>query len=236
MAAGKGTRMQCQDKNKVAMLLGNKPLVLRIVHLLKTLDLGAIVAVVGYAKESVIEALAGENVLTVEQTEQLGTAHAVQVGLKKLPEKISDVIVIYGDDASLYPASLLNTLVIKHMGSNAAVTFITFTVSEPKGLGRVLRDENGNVSEIVEEKNATEEQKKVNEINSGCYIFNKAFLAKYLPRIGKNPVSGEYYLTDIIELALKNNEKVETVEGKNFPWRGINTPDELKAAEKQISL
>lgn len=236
LAAGKGSRMKSVDKNKVTIHLGNKPIVLRIVHLLQQLHLQTIVAVVGFAKESVMEVLAGENVVFAEQKEQMGTGHATEVGLEKMPEDIADVIVLYGDDASLYPISLLQNIVDQHQSHKPAVTMLTITVVDPKGLGRVIRDGENNVIGIVEEKNATEEQRRINEINPGFYIFNRNFLQTYLPLIEKNSVSGEYYLTDIIELALKNNETVETVEGKDLPWRGINTPEELQAAEQQIVI
>lgn len=232
LAAGRGSRMKLQEVNKVTLLLGDKAIVVRIVELLKQVQVGSIVAVIGHAKESVIDALKGENVIFAEQAEQLGTGHAVQVGLEKVPEEIEDVIVIYGDDASFYPVSLIENLIGQHCLNKAAVSFITFTVSDPTGLGRVLRNENKEVIGIVEEKNASDEQKKICEVNAGCYIFNRTFLANYLPQVKKNPVSGEYYLTDMVELALANNEKVSTVEAGDLPWRGINTADELEEAQK----
>lgn len=232
LAGGKGKRMKSLDRNKVTFNLGDRPIIARIVNLLKQLELEQIVVVSGFAKESVVEALKEENVTFAVQVDQLGTADAAKVGLSALNQKIKHVIMLYGDDASLYPLSLLKELVEKHALSNSALTFITFETDIPFGLGRITRDDNGKITSIVEEKNATDEQKKIKEVNPGCYIFSRVALEKYLPQIGKNELSGEFYLTDIISLLLKNGEKVETVNAGKMLWKGINTQEDLAEAEK----
>src|SRR5207248_2958048 len=109
-------------------------------------------------------------------------------------------------------------------------TFATTNLTNPRGMGRIVRDEKGKVVAIVEEKDATEEQKKISEVNAACYMFNTDFLKKYLPQMEKSAVSGEYYLTKLIQIAHSHNQPVETVaaEGK---WKGINTPEDLREAE-----
>lgn len=232
MAAGRGKRMKAKAINKVAVSLANKPMILHTILLLEHLSLESIVVVVGFAKESVMHALSGTSVLFAEQKKRLGTAHAVQCGLKKLPDSITDVLVLGGDDSAFYNKEILTKLLDAHFKSSASITFLTIEKDDPTGLGRVVRDEKGAVMSIVEEKDATSTQKRIHEINPACYVFSTAFLKKFLPKIEKSPVTGEYYLTSIIDLALRYNQKVETVQGGKLAWRGVNTKEELEEAEK----
>lgn len=231
LAAGKGKRMQSSDKNKVTLQLGNKPLILHSVHLLEKMNFSTIVAVVGFAKESVIEVLKDSPVVFTEQTEQLGTAHAVESGIANLLSNITDVLVIQGDDSHFYTEAIVNQLISAHTDFNAALTMLTVTVENPSGLGRIVRDNKENISAVVEEKDATAEQKRIHEVNPACYLFSLKFLKKYLPLVEKSPVTGEYYLTSLIDLAIKHGEKVHTVKGGKLKWRGVNTKEDLAVAE-----
>lgn len=235
LAAGRGKRMQSVDLNKVAMSLSGKPIILHIVEFMKKIGIGKIVVVVGFAKESVMQALSTEDVIYAEQTEQLGTGHAVEVALEKVPQEVTDVFVVYGDDAVFYidqHIPVMQELFNKHLSCDAAITFLTIDQDNPIGLGRIVRDSNEKIAAIVEEKDATEEQKKITEINPGCFVFRVGFLKKYLPQVEKSPVTGEYYLTSLIDIALKNGEDVESVKGGKLAWRGVNTPEELQQAEQ----
>jgi len=235
LAAGKGKRMNVSERNKVTMPLANKPMVLHIVHFMQSLNFGAIILVVGHEKASVERALEGEKVIFAEQIEQLGTGNAVQTGMSVLPENIKNVLVVYGDDAVLYSEKqrvIIEKLFEKHFMTSSQVTFLTIEQENPFALGRIIRDENGKVIAMVEEKDATEEQRKVTEINPGCFVFTVDFLKKYLPQIKKSPVTGEYYINSLIDLAIANNEHVETLQGGKLLWRGVNTPEELKLAEQ----
>lgn len=239
LAAGKGTRMKMVSENKVVLPLGDKPMIQHIVEFMSRLEIETIIVVVGFAKESVMEALKGFNVIYAEQIEPLGTGHALVCALSKLPEEIENVFVVYGDDAVLYKEN--NTPVIKRLlevqeSEKAAITFLTIEQSNPYGLGRIIRNSTGNVAAIIEEKDANEEQKKIIEINPGCFVFSVRFLQKYLSQIETSPVTGEYYINNFIDLALKNGEKVKTIRGGTMDWRGVNTPEELNAAEKLLSL
>ena len=231
LAAGKGRRMKSKDVNKVVIPLGNKQMILHTIDRLKELMISPIVVVVGFAKESVIKVLEG-NVIFAHQSRRLGTAHAVAVGLKKVPEDIDTVLVLNGDDSAFYTISIIEKLIEAHVNKNAALSFLTITVDNPIGLGRVIRDNNDKVIGIVEEKDATRRQRKITEINPACYVFEVEFLKKYLGKIKKSEVTGEYYLTSLIDIAIKNNEKLEAIRGGKIPWRGINTPEELKEAER----
>ena len=110
---------------------------------------------------------------------------------------------------------------------------LTVKHHNPTGLGRILRDENGVVVGIIEEKAATPEQKKIREVNTSCYCFRPYFLWKNIPKI-KRSASGEYYLTDLVALAATNHEKVVAVEANPEEWWGVNTPEELEEADRQM--
>lgn len=235
LAAGKGKRMSMGESNKVTALLGDKPIVRHIVQFMDHLHVKTILVVIGHAKDSVMEALRDEKVLFVEQKEQLGTGDALRLAVDELPRDITDVFVVYGDDAVFYNKTNLpymHQLFTQHLSENPAITFLTIEQDNPTGLGRIVRDKNDHVLAIVEEKDANEEQKLIKEINPGSFIFNVNFLKKYLPLIEKSPATGEYYLTSLVDIALKHGEKVRTVKGGKLAWRGVNTPTELEEAKK----
>lgn len=236
MAAGKGKRMQnFENVNKTISLLGGKPMIQRIVDFMQKINVEQIVVVVGYAKESIKDVLKHYTITYAEQVEQLGTGHAVKVALEALQPSITDVIVVYGDDAVLYSENnkdIISELITSHYKEQTAVTFLTIEQANPFGLGRIVRDADGHVVGIVEEKVATDEQKKITEINPGCFVFSRDFLNTYLDQVKKNEISGEYYLTDLIDLAQKNKQKIHAVRGGALAWRGVNTKEELEEAEK----
>jgi bifunctional UDP-N-acetylglucosamine pyrophosphorylase/glucosamine-1-phosphate N-acetyltransferase len=232
LAAGRGKRMNAKGKNKVTFTLADKPMVKHSVDLLEDMQFHSVVVVVGYAQESVRNVLANDtHIIFAEQTKRLGTAHAVATGFRKIHQDITDVLVIQGDDSAFYTKEIIAQLAAKHVDTNAAVTFLTVKLANPFGLGRVVRDDTGKVTSIVEEKDATEEQRMIQEINAACYFFSTKFLKKYLTRINKSPVTGEYYIVSLIELATKNREIVETMQAE-IPWRGVNTKEELAEAER----
>jgi bifunctional UDP-N-acetylglucosamine pyrophosphorylase/glucosamine-1-phosphate N-acetyltransferase len=234
LAAGKGKRMGLTDVNKVTVPLNNVPIVLHIVTFFRKIGIQTIVAVVGHAKESVMEILQGESVVFAEQQEQLGTGDAVRIGVSALPESVTDVVVVYGDDAVLYidkHRSTIEKLIMQHKTNKNAATFLTITQDNPFGLGRIVR-ENGRLVKIVEEKDATDAERAICEINPGCFVFSVAFIKKYQSQITQSPVTGEYYINNFIDLGIANNEKIETYQGGRMAWRGVNTPEELKRAEE----
>lgn len=231
LAAGRGKRMNAKDMNKVTFQLANKPLVKHSIDLLEHMEFKTLVVVVGFAKESVKEVLKDDkNIIFAEQTKRLGTAHAVACGFKKVPDSITDVLVINGDDSAFYTQEVISQLAAKHIDAGAAITFLTVKLANPFGLGRVVRGVDGKVTSIVEEKDATEAQRQIQEINAACYIFSTAFLKKYLKKIEKSKVTGEYYIVSLIEIAAKHGETIETIQVE-IPWRGVNTPEELQEAE-----
>lgn len=230
LAAGKGKRMNSARMNKVVLTLGNKQMILHTVDRLRELPIVPIIVVVGFAKESVMKVLEGR-VVFAKQSKTLGTAYAVTCALKKLPKDIRAVLVLNGDDSAFYTKDIIKNLIRSHWEKNAVLSFLTITVDNPMGLGRVIRKD-GKIIGIVEEKDATDIQRRIKEINPACYIFKVSFLRQYLNKVKKSPISGEYYLTSLIDIAIKNKQKIEAVTGGKILWRGINTPEELKEAER----
>ncbi|MCL5010529.1 MAG: NTP transferase domain-containing protein [Patescibacteria group bacterium] len=231
LAAGRGSRMKSRKKNKVVLSLGNKPMILHTVELLERSNIKPIIAVVGFARQSVMDAVNGKDIIFVYQRKRLGTGHALLCALRKLPSFLRDIVVLQGDDSALYTTDVIKKLVELHKMSNASITLLTVKLKDPTGLGRVIRDNKGKIRAIVEEKDATALQKKINEINPACYVFKVDFLRKYLRKIKKNKITGEYYLVDLVYLAISNNKRVESVK-KKLPWRGVNTKEELVQAEE----
>lgn len=233
LAAGKGTRMNSSDVNKVTLKLGGKPIVQRIIEAIKNAGIKDIVVVVGFAKQSVIKLLSPD-IIVAQQEEPQGTGHAVKVALPKIPPANKNILVVYGDDGLWFTPDILNNLYQKHIQSRADITFCTAIIDNPTGLGRVIR-EDGQVIDIVEEKIANNEQKAILEVNIGGFLIKKAFLEKNIDEIPKNPISKEYYFTDIIPVAAQKEANIQTLTLENFVWRGINTPEELAEAEKLLS-
>lgn len=232
LAGGRGKRMNSTSVNKVALSVADKPIILRTVELLESINISNIIVVVGFAKKSVKQALNDKDVIFVEQKKRLGTAHALSFGLGNIPAFLEQVLVLQGDDSIFYERELLTKLITTHVASKASCTFLTLEVDNPFGLGRVVRDSKKRIVGIVEEKDASESQKKIKEINPALYIFKVSFLNKFLKKIKKSDITGEYYLTRIIDIAVKNKKHIETVGGKAISWRGINTPQELQEAER----
>jgi bifunctional UDP-N-acetylglucosamine pyrophosphorylase/glucosamine-1-phosphate N-acetyltransferase len=231
LAAGKGKRMNSKSVNKVVLSLADKPMIVHAINLLQSINIKEIVVVVGFAKKSVISLL-GNEIIFAEQKKRLGTAHAVSCGLRKVPDYVTDVLIINGDDSAFYTKNIIDNLIKIHFLSTAALTFLTIDKENPLGLGRVVRGDNGRVISIIEEKDASEDQRLIKEINPGCYIFKVSFLKKYLKKVVKSKISGEYYLTSLIGIGIANNETIETLKGGALPWRGVNTKEELLEAEK----
>jgi bifunctional UDP-N-acetylglucosamine pyrophosphorylase/glucosamine-1-phosphate N-acetyltransferase len=235
LAAGQGKRMQMTNVNKVTLHIAQKPIIVHIVDFINNLKIETIVVVIGHYKESVIESLKEKNIIYAEQKEVLGSAHAVMTALTSLPKDITDVMVVYGDDAVLYSnknKSIISKALDLHQNNHNAITLLTITIDNPFGLGRIVRGIDGKISSIVEEKDATYKEREIQEINPGCFIFSVEFLKKYLPMVQKSKITGEYYLTSLIDLAVKNNEAVDTLQGGKLTWRGVNTKEELKQAEE----
>lgn len=235
LAAGKGTRMKANgSKNKVVYPLKGKPLITHTVSTLQKTGVDSIVVVTGFAEASVKEAL-GKNIIYAKQAKRLGTGHALKVGLTQVPAASDTIISLYGDDSAFYTPKVFKTLLTTHHQNQTSATVVTITKNNPTGLGRIMRDTSGHLQAIVEEKVATPTQKKITEINTGLYCFNAAFIRQAVKKIQKNPISKEYYVTDVIEWGIKQGNRVLALHWPDSTiWHGINTPQELKAAQKRV--
>ena len=203
LAAGGGTRMKSKTP-KVLHPIAGRSMVGHVLAAVRDAGAGRVVAVVGHQRDLVgphIGELMPEATIAVQE-EQLGTAHAVRVAVETVgtDELGGTVLVAYGDTPLLQGDSL-RALVADHEAAGRAITILSGVVAEPFGYGRILRDPDGAVTAIVEEKDASEEQRAITEINSGILAFDAAFLAAVLPRIGNDNAKGEYYLTDAVALA-----------------------------------
>ncbi len=235
LAAGEGKRAGLTDINKVTLNVAGTPILSQTLKKLSSLGIKNIIVVIGHAKESVLKLL-DQSIKVVEQAERLGTADALKVGLTAVPDSIKDVLVLYGDDSFNLDLNYLKQLYQTHTKNNNQMTFLTADLENPTGIGRIIRDNSGNIIDLVEEKDATDEQRKIKEVNIACYLFSLDFLKKYLPKIEKSSITNEYYLTQIIKIAIENNEKVEAIKINHPNWQGINTMDDLVKAEKLANI
>lgn len=197
LAAGKGTRMK-SNLYKVMHPVCGKPMIEHVVDLLGEMSLSHLVVVIGHGADAVKEHL-GTRVEYAFQPEQLGTAHAVSMSSPILQDKEGVTIVLNGD-TPLVRKETLQKLVLHHLSKQAAATVLTSIVDDPTGYGRIIRDENGDVRKIVEEKDATLGQKKVCEISTGIFCFDNQKLFQSLPQIKNDNAQQEYYLPDVIAI------------------------------------
>lgn len=231
LAAGKGTRMK-SDIPKVIHKVNGIPMITKIIDTLSRLNPEENILILGHKKEEVLKVV-GENCDYVLQTEQLGTGHAVIQAKEKLEGYDGDVMILCGD-TPLLRESTLKSLYEYHKESGAVTTILTSIYENPFGYGRIVK-EDGLVKAIVEEKEATEEIKKIKEVNAGVYCFNSKELFKALDKIDNNNEKGEYYLTDVIGIQVSENKKVQSfiLEDK-MEILGVNSKVELAQAGKVL--
>lgn len=229
LAAGKGTRMK-SVLPKVMQPLAGRPLLRHVVDTATRLAAVRTVVVYGHGGELVQKAFAAEPLLWAEQAEQKGTGHAVLMALPQLPEH-GKTLILYGD-VPLTTAATLADLINK-VGDGASMGLITLEMENPTGYGRIVRNGSGQVVRIVEQKDASEAEKTIREVNTGIFCVPNALLHRWLPKLGNQNAQGEYYLTDIIAMASAEGVAIETVQPE-APWEvdGINDKLQLAALER----
>lgn len=208
LAAGKGTRMKSAI-SKVLHPLAGQPLVAYPLQLTQQLGCSPTVMVVGHQAQQVQDQCAKDNVTFVTQHEQLGTGHALKITQDALQDFSGTLLLLCGD-VPLLRHETLQQLLAEHAESGAVVSVLTTLMDDPHGYGRIVRSDD-NISCIVEEKDATEAQKQINEINTGIYAFEAPLVFEMLQSVGNQNAQGEYYLTDIIALARERGDKVQAV-------------------------
>lgn len=210
LAAGEGTRMK-SDIPKVLHRIGGVSLLGHAVRAARATGAGIVEVVVRHERAQVVAFCSGfdADLVIADQDEIKGTGRAVECGLDALPADLSGTVLVTYGDVPLLTGDTLAELTRRHVEGGSAVTVVTAHVPEPAGYGRILRDAAGNVVGVVEQKDATEEERAITEINSGIYAFDLEQLRAALPQIGTNNSQGEKYLTDVLRLVHEAGQRVE---------------------------
>lgn len=229
LAAGEGTRMKSKTPKVLHKVVG-KSMVEHVIDAADAVGCARKIVVVGSGRELVETYLSKLDVTFVHQEERLGSGHAVMVCDEEIHED-EDVLILYGD-TPLIQGKTLQKLMDTHKTTNNACTVMTAEVEEPFGYGRIVRDSNGNVLKIVEEKDADEQIKQIKEINSGIYCFKGDLLKTYMKKIENNNSQKEYYLTDMLGLLNAAGYPVGTAIVEDFDdLRGVNSRLQLSESE-----
>jgi len=238
LAAGKGKRMANPDLPKVMVELSGKPMLGRVLEIIKKVNPKRLIVVVGYHREIVIGYIKNKfkgNIEFATQEEQLGTGHAVLQAHPPLKDFNGDVLILSGD-VPLLTETTLNKLINYHLDNNNDLSMLTTHLPNPTGYGRIIRNEQGEVVQIIEEKDADDKQKLITEINPAIYIVKSEKLFNALSVVSNYNTQGEYYLTDIVEILKSENAKLGALVTDNYKETvGVNTQDELRQAESFLT-
>ena len=230
LAAGMGTRMKSKMPKVLHKVCG-KPLSKWVIDASMAAGADKVCAVVGHKAETVKEVL-GDVCEFALQAEQKGTGHAVMQAIDVIKNSKGEVVILNGD-TPLITAETINKAIEYHKNNGNQATVITAILDDATGYGRIVRDNDGSVLKIVEQKDASEEEKKINEVNSGMYVFDAQSLVYALDKITPNNAQGEYYLTDTLEILLSAGKKIGGYAiSDNDEIRGINDRVQLNEAEK----
>ena len=232
-AAGKGKRLQkiSGDLPKAMFPVGNRPMLEIVLENLNFIEKKDIFIVVGHAKEKILERF-GDGYSYAEQTEQLGTGHAVMMCAEDFRDFQGTVLITFGD-MPLFRKEEFYKMCLQHEEHGAACTLMTAENPDLKLWARILRNEEGNFQAIVEGKDCNAEQAQIKELFAGVLAFDSKALFALLPQLGCSNVQHEYYVTEVPEMMVKRGMKVETyftADGDDL--RGINTPEDLEICEK----
>lgn len=233
LAAGKGTRMK-SDLPKPVVPLKEKPIVKYIIDSFTSAGVEEVALVVGY-KSEVLKEVLGPKYKYIEQKEQKGTGHAIMQARDGIDWKGKEVFIFVGDSPLIKPETV-KRLLKHHQETGAHCTFLTSDFKMDLPYARIIRDEQGNLIKCVEEKNARSEELKIRELLSSHFVFKADSLFNYIFEIDPDPDNGEYYLTDILEIFLKNSLKVEILKIDDYTELvGLNTPEDLAWAEEILN-
>ena len=238
LAAGKGTRMGEVEGSvipKVMFKAHEKPLIEYSINNVISAGIDSAVLVVGYKREMIMGHI-GESVQYAIQEEQLGTGHAAKMAKDYVANKYDAVLICYGD-MPLYKPETIKNLVELYEKEQPTIAMLSVEFNDPDywAYGRIIRNQTGEITGIVEQKDCTSEQLEIKESNPGFYIFDNSWIWEALEHIGSNNAQHEYYLTDLIAMAIEQGKKVIAVPVlEEEEVLGVNTPDQLKQVEDII--
>ncbi|MBI5492809.1 MAG: bifunctional UDP-N-acetylglucosamine diphosphorylase/glucosamine-1-phosphate N-acetyltransferase GlmU [Deltaproteobacteria bacterium] len=231
LAAGKGTRMK-SNLPKVLHGVAGRPMLFYPLDILKGLGASKVVAVVGFGRDEVKAAFPSNGLTFAVQKDQLGTGHAVAIALKHLKNFNGDVLILSGD-VPLIRKETVNGLIKLRGRRGPVLSFISTVLDNPSGYGRVVRDKDNSVVRIVEDRDCSPLQKRISEVNSGIYLVDSSFLYANIKRLGRKNAQGEYYLPDLVHLAVSQGLKAAALTHIDpDEVMGINNRIELARADK----
>jgi UDP-N-acetylglucosamine diphosphorylase/glucosamine-1-phosphate N-acetyltransferase len=235
LAAGKGKRMK-SDLAKVLHPLCGLPMLTYPIATARAADAEKIVVVIGHQAGLIRERFGDQGLIFVEQKEQLGTGHAVLQSAEAFRDYNGTIVILCGDVPLIRPETV-RSLYDRHRMEGATVTVLTTIPDDPAGYGRVVKVNGGRVVKIVEEKDAAPEEKKIREINTGIYCVASRFLFSAVAGLGNRNAQGEYYLTDIIEIACNKGLRASSSTAPDpVEVMGINTPEDLERAGRRMEV
>ncbi|MEK7550163.1 MAG: Mur ligase family protein [Patescibacteria group bacterium] len=235
LAAGRGSRMK-DSRSKVLREICGRPMLSYTLENLRKIGIHDLVVTVGFRKNLVINRYKGMIQFAKQQNPKGGTADAAKIGLTKIAKSTKVLIIINGDDSAFYRLKTVKNILYIHNVRDRKLTFVSLIKNDPTGLGRVVRGKNGLITKIVEEKDATEKERKIKEVNDGLYVFDRLWFEKNITKVKKGP-QGEYYLVDLIKLAIDQGDRMATYTLPNDDeWHGINTPEQLIEAQMKMEL
>lgn len=233
LAAGKGTRMK-SNKAKVLHEVFGMPMVCHVVEAVRHAKVQAVVVVTGHQHQEVENCLTSYSVSYAFQQEQKGTGHAVRCARPKIGPAVQNILILCGDTPLIEPTTLAG-MIAAHREQGASLTVMTTYLDDPTNYGRIITDQRGSILRIVEEKDASEEERQIREVNAGIYLVSKEFLFSALAKVGTDNRQGEVYLTDIVAIAADANLQPGRFVCENpEETLGINSRLELSTAERKL--
>jgi bifunctional UDP-N-acetylglucosamine pyrophosphorylase/glucosamine-1-phosphate N-acetyltransferase/UDP-N-acetylglucosamine pyrophosphorylase len=212
-----------------------KPMILYVVEVAQKIAGDNIIVIIGHQADKVKDTVnAKYQAIFAKQEEQLGTGHAVSCAVPHIPKEVGHVVILCGD-VPMISSQTLHDLIAEHLRLQRDITVLAVNMDDPAGYGRVLFDGNGDLAAIVEEPDASHEQKRIRSVNSGIYCINNNCLSELLNEIKADNAQGEFYLTDIIQIGRKHNKNMGAVVGPDYrEVMGINTVKQLNKAENMM--
>lgn len=233
LAAGLGKRMK-SNVAKVLHKICDKPMIEYVLDTISSFPSAKVIVVVGHQAEKVTNLLKDKKVEIVLQKEQLGTGHAVAQTENVLSDFEGDILILCGD-TPLLKRETIEKLIQTHQQSQATITILTATLDDPTGYGRIIVDSENRVCKIIEDKDATQQEKEINLVNTGTYCFKSKKLFATLKKVTNDNKQGEFYLTDVVGILNEEGEKIVALKAPNpIEVIGINTQEDLRKVEEIV--